>query len=150
MAVMALTGCSDDPARTEPAREVTPSSAPNGPPGTPDLVSTQEVGDEELMGYARVLQQFVTAAREGDCDQAWAMGNQNLHQAYGPKDVFCSKTLPAVAYIDLDLGRLEAEQNEYVWLMLPHSQSVGMITSRDGRREVSATNLGTYEREVAE
>ncbi|MDN5896237.1 MAG: hypothetical protein L0H93_19725 [Nocardioides sp.] len=107
--------------------------------------------DQQLKPYLKLLQRFVTAARADDCNTAWAMGNKNLHQAYGPKDAFCSKTLPAVAYIDLNLGRLEVQSPTYITLKLPHSQSVAMYPGRgESGPQIATTNLGTYEAEVAQ
>lgn len=93
------------------------------------------------MRYVGLLERFVTAARDEDCDAMWTMGNKNLHQADGPKDVFCQSMLPAVALVDLSTGTLEVESETYIRLALPEGQSISLTPAADGTPRISGTAL---------
>lgn len=153
---MLAAGCGyDDPepegAQIPPLGPVTPSVAPEGPVSLPQIGSSAALSDRQLRRYARTIQRYVTYARAGDCDSAWAMGNKNLHLAFGPKSLFCEETLAAIAYVDPSLGTLEAEDADRVSLALPHSQTISMNPGRGGKGpQIRTTNLGTYERALYE
>lgn len=61
------------------------------------------------MRYVRVLQDYVAAARAGDCTRLWELGSDDLQADSESADNFCEIYLDSIADIDLAEWTLETE-----------------------------------------
>lgn len=135
---VALAGCDDgSPTPTPRPSATTEADSRYAMPRIPP--STRE-DDATLMANARVLQEYMSAARD-DCRRMWDLTREDFRSS---PETFCQTYASLVRDVDLSTGTLEADGrsgSRAVRLDLPDSQVIALLPDAEGRPRVSSIVL---------
>ncbi|GAA2085151.1 hypothetical protein GCM10009821_28330 [Aeromicrobium halocynthiae] len=135
---LTLAGC-DDGSPTPAPRPSTTTEA-DSRYAMPRIPPSTMVDDATLMANARVLQEYVSAARD-DCQRMWELTREDFRSS---PEAFCQTYASLVRDVDLSTGTLEADGrsgSRAVRLELPDSQVIALLPDAEGVPRVSLISL---------